>query len=339
MKLYCSIPGISDIESVNINESHASPTTIATIQARDLTIDIGDEIAIDMGYTTDHEVVFTGYVKAIDKSVPNNTYQITAYDKLIRAQDFFIVSSTPESPLRWRNVAVETLVSDLLALAGLSLSGHDDTLFNLGITSDVEINLISSYDICKQLGDIVTWNLWADADGLIYFMNRKPYVMTGTSGQPGDDAADVAENNGNPILTTQILDYTYKVNERNLRNKVIVYGKTGITAQASNSESFDPRIPGMTQVLPVGFYKSIVAGLPYVDTTAEAQDCADYNLELYNRLTEAMSITIEGDSNLHSHLVLDFDIPGTPETGLWYVYSCEHSWSSSGYTLNMELTR
>lgn len=341
--LYWDIPGISDIESVTISEGHNSPTAIATITAGATSKDIGDEITIDLGYDTDHSLVFTGYVKTVDRNIPQDIYQIVAHDILIRAADFFIVSSTPESPFKRNNITSENLVHDLLDLAGLTLNVGDDdyvtpTLFTMGINTDIEINLISCYDICKQLADIVTWNLWADHHTNLYYMNRKPYVMTGLSGQPGD-IADEAINEAAPLLNSDILDYTYKVSEKNLRNKVIVYGCTGITAEASSGDSYDPRTDSSYPILPGGFYKSIVAGLPYIDTVGEAQDSANYNLYLYNRLTESVSISIEGNPDFHARSVIKIDDTVSDISGYWYIYSIEHNLSSGGYLMNMELSR
>lgn len=341
-RLYCSIPGISSIESVNITENHSSSSTIATITAESISIDIGDQITIDMGYTNNHAQVFQGYVKNITRKVPKDTYEIIAYDELIRASDYFIVSNSPENPYKRRGYYLEQLVTEILDMAGLTLTDYDPTFFILGVNSDVEVNLISVYDICKQFADIVTWTIWADHNGNIYFRNRKPFLMTGASGQPGDDTPDTPMNPGDPIPLERILDYVYRVDEKDLRNKVVVYGRTGIYAEASSSTSYDPRTDSQEQIVPITpeiFYKIILAAIPYIDTVSEAQDCADYNLYLYNKLTESASINVEGDPSLHARYVIAVknDVPDV--NGNWYVYSCDHSLSKSGYTTSLELRR
>lgn len=342
-KLYASVTGCSEVESISINEGHNSPCAIATILAESHTLDIGDEITIDLGFDDNHSLVFTGYVKTIDRSVPKDTYQIVAYDLMVRATDYFIASSTPETPFKRNNIDLEDLVHDILDLAGLSLDVGNPvyvtpTQFTIGINTDVEVNLISCYDICKQLSDIVTWSLWADHHSNLFFKNRKPYVMDGGSGQPGD-VADTPINSGDELLLSEILDYTYKVTEKNLRNKVIVYGNTGTNAEASSPNSYDPRSDTSYAILPADFYKIIVAGLTYIDDVSEAQDAADYNLDLYNRLTENASISILGNPLFHARDVIAIDASGTDIDGNWYIYSCEHNWSSGGYICNMELTR
>lgn len=336
-RLYCSIPGISNIISVSLNESHSNASTIAIINAETVTADIGDLITIDMGYTTDHAEMFTGYIKNIDRTVPDNTYQITAYDMLVRASDFFIVSSTPDNPFKRRNILLEDLVDDLLALAGLTLFDFEPTFFTIGVSTDVEVNIIACYDICKQLADIVTWSFWADHTGNIYFKNRKPFLMRGDSMQPGD-VADVAMNLATPLTNATILDYTYRIDEKDLRNKVTVYGNKGITAEALSSTSYDPRTHSQETILPADFYKTILAAIPYIDTVSEAQDSADYNLYLYNKLTESASMQIEGRTDFHARTAIT--VSGvTDVSGDWYVYSCEHSLSNSGFTTNLELKR
>ena len=340
--LYCSIPGITKIESVVITENHSSPSTIAMINAETLSVDIGDQITIDMGYVGDHSQVFQGYVKNIDRKTPKSMYEITAYDELIRASDYFIVSSNPNTPFKRRGFYLEQLVTDLLDLAGLTLTDFDATFFILGVNTDVEVNMISVYDICKQLADIVTWTIWADHNGNIYFRNRKPFLMTGASGQPGDDTPDVAVNVANPIPLEQIMDYVYRVDEKDLRNKVVVYGRNGIYAEASSATSYDPRTDTQEQIVPTTpeiFYKIILAAIPYIDTVAECQDCADYNLYLYNKLTESANITIEGNHSLHARYVIKIADSITNVGGTWYAYSCEHNLSRGGYTTTFDLRR
>lgn len=337
--LYCNIPGVTKIDSVTITENHSSSSTIATIIAESISVDIGDQITIDMGYVGNHAQIFTGYVKNIDRKTPKSMYELTLYDEMIRASDYFIVSSNPNTPFKRRGYSLEALVTDILALAGLTLTDYDPTFFILGVNTDVEVNLISVYDICKQFADIVTWTIWADHTGNIFFRNRKPFLMTGASGQPGDDAPDVAVNASSPIPLEQILDYVYRVDEKDLRNKVVVYGRNGIYAEDSSATSFDPRTSTQEQIVPVDFYKIILAALPYVDTISECQDSASYNLYLYNKLTEQANLTMEGNPTFHARNVYAV-APSVPDIdGNWYAYSVEHALSKSGYTTTMELRR
>jgi len=337
-QLYSAIPGVTSPLSIRVSESHGAATATMTFDCESTTLDIGDTVSADLGYVDEHEVVFNGYVKQIERKAPDDIITVTAQDELVKLADYFIVSSTPDTAFKRRNIIMETLISDLIGLIGLSLYEYTPTSFTIGVSTDIEINIISLYDIVKQLSDIITWSIWADHNGRIYFKNRKPFVMKGTSGQPGD-VADVAVNVGNPITDLTVLNIAYSVDELDLRNRVVVYGRQGTDAEESSSLSYDPRSDSDEQILPVGFYKTILAALPYIDETSEAQKAAEYNLNLYNRLTDKISMTMTGSPSLHARSVLEISSTFMSLSGDWYIFSLDHNWTKSGFTTTLELRR
>lgn len=332
-ELFAEITGCSNILSVNINESHASSTAIATFSCINTNLDIGDEISVYLGYVGDYSTVFSGYVKLIERKVPDNIYTITAYDKMIRALDYFIASSNPDSPFTRSNIAAEDLIADVLSLAGLTNFDFDPSLFTLAIGVPAEVNLVSAYDYSKSVADYVAWNLWADRNGTIHFHNRKPYPMDGTSRQPGDYGDESAAT----ILTTSALDLNHIKSEKNLRNRVVVYGSSGVQAEASNSESYDQLLGDYRQILPNGFYKAIVFSTELITSNGVAQDACDYNLALYNRLTHEVNLTIPGVADRQARTVITLDDDYLGLDGDWYIYQLEHAWGKSGFTTNMSL--
>jgi hypothetical protein len=172
--LYADVDGVNSNELINvsIDTNHDSAIAIANIACINHSLDIGDEIEIDLGFTDSHSKVFTGYVKQIDRKVPDNSYTITAHDVMTRAIDFFVASSNPESPFKRRNISAEDLVQDVLELSGLNSFNMQPTSFTLAIGTDAEVNLISAYDYCNSIADIVAWHLYADIDGVVNFVNR-----------------------------------------------------------------------------------------------------------------------------------------------------------------------
>lgn len=326
--LYASITGLSNILNVNVSQSHASAVTTAIIEAESSTLDIGDSITIDLGYDTNHAQIFTGYVKQIDRAIPNNTYTITAHDILVRAIDFFVVSDNPEEPFKRTNISAEDLVADVLALAQITGIDADPTNFVFATASEAEVNLVSSYDYCKSIADYITYHLYADENGTVHFLNRKPYVMVAGSpeaSQPGF----VADTSSGTIDDTKIITFTYKESEQDLRNKVVVYGTPGVYATAQASSPY----------LPAGYYKAVAFATPLIDVQGYAQQAADYNLLILNRLTRQVSMTTLGDPSYMARKVftIDEDISGINDN--YYVLICEHSWSPSGYTCTMELRK
>jgi hypothetical protein len=91
-KLYASVTNTTDVTSVTVSESHNSPSASLVINAINTTLDIGNAISVDLGYADNHEHIFSGWVKQIEKQVPDNTYVITCNDEMIKAVDYFIAS-------------------------------------------------------------------------------------------------------------------------------------------------------------------------------------------------------------------------------------------------------
>lgn len=316
---------------ISVSTNHSSSTGTAIIKGITFSgLDLGDRITIDLGYEGVNSRVFTGYVKQWDFSEAENAYTITLNDPMIRAIDYYIVSSNPDSPFTRNNIQLENLVAALLALCGLTNIYLEETWFHLQTNQagGIEVNQVSVYDYCKQLADIVTWSLWSDSNELIHFENRKPYVMTGAQPEFPGDKVDV------PIATqitdSILLDLGYNKNEANLRNRVVVYGD-GVYAEAKEESPY----------LPAGFYKSVLIAFPMLITTqSEAQKCADYNLDKLNRLTETLVVTTIGDPEFEARKVVTMNSTAHPEyNGNWYIYSCDHSFSNAGYITKMELRK
>ena len=334
-KLYANVPGISNIMAVDISTGHSTSTATAQLICKSSTIDIGDDISIDLGYDDNHSVIFTGYVKAVEKEVPDNIVKLTCSDVLTRAIDYFIVSSDPENPFTRSNIRADILIQDVLELAGLSSFNFTNPQFTFATTpeSKVEVNLTSSYDFSNMIADLLAWNLWAEEDGVVYFKNRKPYVMDGTSGQVGD----VADNVVKTIYNPSILSLGYRETDRELRNRVVIYGAPGITAETDSATSYVPRTDSYEQVLPAGFYKSMVLATEIIDNQDMADNAVDYNLALYNRVTTQASVVIIGDPDLLARKVIHVTESNLGIDSDWYIYTATHSWSRAGYVTDMEL--
>lgn len=343
-KLFCNIPGITKPMSVSITNAQGNATALATIQCISKSCDIGDALIIDLGFTTDHGTVFNGYVKTLSRNVPEDTYTITAQDKLVQAVDYFIVGPGPDEPYNYgKGIAAEDLVNKVLQLAGLSLHHHDNTNFSFGVNNDVEVNLVSSYDYAKMIADIVTWSLWCDMDGDIYFDNRKPYVMHGDTGQIGDTLDERDPIACPPIVTIDdftIINAFYDRGEKDLRNRVVVYGEGGIKADKKRAKSYDPQADDYVQILPIDFYKSAIASYAFIGTQEIADKTADYNLDLLNRLTERVSINCVGNHLFEPRKIMAISETYTGISGNWYIFGANLNWSkSTGFTCDLELRR
>ena len=328
-KIRVEINGCGSIFSVDVVESHSAATSTAIVVCKDTSLNIGNFIQIKLGYHNgDFQTVFYGHVKMIEYNALEQTYTLTCADIMSRAVDYYFAPENPDQPFKRSNISAEFLVRDILYEAGITNYDYQATNFILGVNgTEAEIKLISAYDAAKSIADLIAWHLWADRTGVVHFRNRKPYVMYGTSNQPGDVAdvdlpITIDRRNGN------VLSLSKTVSEKNLRNKVVVWGANGITAVASQSSPY----------LPPGFYKTVLFSHPMLATQELAQKTADYNLALLNRLTESVSVTLEGNPNLLSRATINVTDPAINQR--YYIYSCRHTVSAqSGYITELELTR
>jgi len=325
MKIYQSITGCTGVLSADINESHGSSAATASVTCRTSTLSIGDAISFDIGYTDDHAVIFSGFVKQIERQVPENTYTITAQDAMVRALDYFIAPDNPDEAFVRTNISSEALVGEVLALAGITNYSYQTTYYTLAVNgTEAKVSLIGCYDYCKSIADLIAWNLWADRDGTIQFRNRKPYVMTGDSQQPGD----IADTSILTLTVATMEDIVHRVSEEDLRNRVVVWG---------GGEGSNYTASAVSPYLPAGFYKSILFSNAIIGNTEMAQKTADYNLALYNRLTTRASITALGDTTLQARTVITVVEATTGINQDAYVYGCQHRIDSSGYICSLEL--
>jgi len=322
--LYADVTNISQITDIRFSESHNDSAPLCTISAISNSTTIGDEVTVDIGYDGDHAEIMTGYVKDITKKASPTEYSITIYGAMIRAVDYFLASSNPNSPFTRQNISAEDLVRDLMAEAGLTNYGYDATSFVFATQGPLEINLVGVHDYCSMIANTLAWHLYADSDGKVWFVDRKPYVM-------GGDSSSLT------ITDSDILSGSYSISERDLRNRIVVYGRNGISATASQGTSYNPITDSNEQILPAGFYKSVVASADWIDSQSMAQGAANYNLDLLNRLQVEANIQIQGNADIHARDVITVDSDSLDIDNDFYVYTVDHTWGDKGFTTSLQL--
>ena len=327
--LYAVVTDSSNIIGANISTSHNGSNSTATVECTATSLDISAPISIDLGYDTNattHDVLFTGYVKNIELSVAPKIYTITASDVLIRAQEYFIVSNNPESPLEYNNASPEDIIHDLMELAGITSYSGGTSSYVWGVNGPIKISLVSAYDYSKFLADLIAWQLYTNQDGVVHFKDRRPYPMA------GDTAVT-------PTLTyaNSTIAKVWKT-DKDLRNRVVVWGTSGIYASADDDDSYDPSTDSMRQILPAGFYKTAVVSSEIIDSQAMAQDACDFNLDIYNRLSVGVSLSCIGNAKYKCRKTVNVDMPDLSiDDTEYYIYQSEHQWSQTGYQCSLEL--
>jgi len=314
--LYTEVTNTTGIEQVRFSESHNDSAPLVTINAIETSLGLGDDISVDLGYVGDYHTIFNGYVKDITHSTPPTVYSITAYGVLIRAVDYFMASSDPNDPFTRTNIKAEKLVKQLLEEAGLTSYGYETTNFTFAVNGDLEINLTSVYDYCKMIADTLAWHIYGDKNGKIWFVERWPHVVAG-------------DTSSRTIEEDEIISLSYSINERDLRNRVVVYGRDGISAEAKASSPH----------LPADFYKSVVASATWIDTQSMAQQAANRNLELLNRLGEEANLVMIGDASINARDIVTVVDENTGLNEDFYVYAVDHSWASRGFQTTLTLRK
>lgn len=321
-----TVSGFDNPSSVTLQETHDSLSTLI-VESTDLPVEIGDEITCDFTVDSTTERRFLGYVKQIERRVPDNTYIITANDKFVRAVEYFFAATDPNVPFSRNHIQAETLVGDVLAEAGLTDYEYQTSYFELFTMRNegIQINLVSANDFVKNIARILAWSIWCDETGTVHFKNRKPYVMDGTSGEYGDIADTPISYT---LIDSLMLSGIYGKNDKNLRNKVVVYTEDG-SATAS----------AVSPYVPAGFYRTAIMGADGIVAQSNAQYVADVNLNLLNRLTEEFSCQVVGNPILSARKVISMNCTLFGLTGNWYTYSCQHEISKSGYTCSLILRK
>lgn len=316
-QLYASVTGCSNIQSVNVSDSYSAATATATINCLNSSLDVGDHVDVYLGYTGNNDRVFSGYVKQVNRSQSPTQYEITCANAMIRAVDYFIVSTNPSQPFSRQNISAEHLVRDIMALAGLTNFTSGSSGFTFMTQGEpLEVNLTSSYDYSKFIADIIAWHVWADNDGKVHFEDRPPF--------PDGDSSVATLSNSN------LLSVSYFRSDRDLRNRVVVYGREGIYAEA---KSASPYLPG-------GFYKSVVIAAPAViSTQGQASSAASYNLAKLNRLTIGGTASVIGDPSISCRSCVNVSKADIGMSGQFFVYACEHEWGNDGYKTNLDLRK
>jgi len=333
--LYCNtvIGGTPiDVLSVEVNEGHKQTTARFSLETEDITgLNLNQTVTIDLGFVGSHGQVFVGYVDEIAESAWPGVYTISGRDVLKRAIEHYIVTTDLEHPWSRENIDAAWLVRDLLKEAGITNYIAGASSFDFGTSHPAEFNLMSVWDAITQICNILAYNCWAE-NGTVYF--ARVFPVPTIPAPPLSKHFDVGTA-GN----IEVIDYQY--NTDNLRNKVVVFGREGIyAARQSNTTPCAGNPAANCTYLPAGFFKTAIVSSEMIDTHSMADSSAQYNLVLYNKLTESLRLEAEGDYTVRCR---DTVTVTEPFTGMsndpWFVYSITHRIDTSGYKLVITLSR
>jgi hypothetical protein len=319
--LYATVTNATGIRSVVVDEDFSQPTRSAVVECSSTTLELGDYAEVDIGYVGNHDVVLKGYVMSIAKKRAGDGKGTTIRlrDQLWRAMAYFIASSDPDAPLEYSNIDAEDLVGAMLTLSGITSYSPDSPGFTFAPEEPLEVQLVSAWDIISKVCNLIAWHCYDD-DGTVRFTDRKPYPVEGDV----SSHSFITGNSGEIISIDPLSRSPDKI-----RNRVVVYGPEGVYASASAVSPF----------LPSGFYKTEVIAAPdLIDTTAQAQDIANYNLDLLNRLELTLSMTVVGVPGLRARDTVTVTESETGASGDWLAYNVRHELSDK-YTQSLTLVQ
>lgn len=328
VKLTSAVHALGDITEISISESMAQMSASAEIIstfAHPFFTPIGTLVDIDIGYADEHSVCIKGgLVKHFVTRKPEFNHAYTVHDVLVKAMDNFIASDTPDTPYKATNIAAENLVGYLLTQSQITGYTVNFTGFTFGSVTPVPINLVGAGDYIENINRITGFTTWADpVTGVVNFTTRKPYIVSGDEFQIAHTFA--GGNDGD------ILGIEYAKSDEKLRNRIVVYGRPGVAANASASSPY----------LPAGYFKTIVVAHELIDQQVDAQASANLNLTMFNRLTETVKLRAKGIPSIHARSIVAVSdgYTGLSSGTLWVVFAAKHTISKAGYSMELTLVR
>jgi hypothetical protein len=317
-----TVSSCTGLKSIRVTESYNAALAQTQIACYDTTLNLGDAINFDIGYVGDSGKAFQGYVKHIEKNLPDLTTTVVCEDELTKAVDYYMASDTPDNPFSRSDILTEDLVRDILAEAQISSFTSSIPLVVYWGThgTRVEFNLTNAWQAAKSIVDALAWHLYCDRNGLVHLTDDHPYKEIGEIITPDFTWTDATHN---------LIALTSSISAEELRNRVVVYGINNLSATASASSPY----------LPPGFYKTAVVATPIITNTGQAQQVADLNLARFNRLTESLNIVVEGDYEITPRKWANITNTYLGISGDWFIYQVEHTFDDSGYKCNVMVTR
>jgi hypothetical protein len=301
-----------DIISLEFNEGYKTPISKLQFETESASVDwLGKEVSASLTIGTKTDTIFTGYVDNVSFVEMPGIYEVTCSNILIRARNYWIVTSSLEEPWTRKGIAAEDLVGDLLSEAGLTNYSGDTSGFTFGTSSPVEFNLTAVMDAIDQINNILAYNIWAEGS-TVYWDRVLP------------DPAATADYTYNDVFIS--INKTEET--RNLRNKVVVFGKDGIYAEESASSPY----------LPEDFYQTAIVSSELIDSQSMANEAVTYNLELYNRLGQELRVDMEGDPRVKVRDTVHITYPTLSIDSNWFVYSVRHTLGET-YTTSLNLRK
>lgn len=309
-----------DILSIEVQQSlQDSIASFSIITVSNPGVFPEDRVRIFQGYHGKEQRTFTGIVDSVEKNDADGTYTISGRDLLKKAIDTFLVqeikfgidvesgkyyyssydgdaggifniheyddyasmiANHPETADNYSSegVKAEAVVQWLLVMSGLIEGAEinvDSTEFWIGDITPATFHLTTVYDAIQQICDLIGWYVFCDPAGVVRFKQRPR--------RPSGYTIWTYSSTKDNLYTVTKLD-----SNMDLRNYVEVHGASGIKVIAREGSDYLGSTP----------YRGVVIGNDLIDTSGIATFIASRVLADLNRLTESVTLDVDGNPYL-----------------------------------------
>jgi hypothetical protein len=265
--------------------------------------------------------MFTGVVKSVIRRRPENVYEFMAQDILTFAVEHWFVPASIDDPAFTRsNISHLQLTKDILNYASITNADIIDDwtpypTFQFATGPEpVKVNISSAWDVISGICAITGMHVYADANGKVH--------LSRIWDEPGETISHyLTTGNAGNMKTLE-----YVRSDENLRNKVAVFGRSGVSATSSGSSPY----------VPSGFFKTAIISYEMIDNTEMAQETADINLGRLNKLTESCVIEVLGHVGISARQTVSIVDSQAGISGNWFIYQASHRVDpQGGYTIRL----
>jgi len=295
------------------NTNYASPCKRLTFTVPyQYEFDIGTTVTGIINQNGVDTTVFYGTVKQVSRRRPENVWEFMAEDIIQRPVEYWFAPENIDEGITWSNISHLALAKSILLYASIAnefviddWTPYPTFQFATG-PEPVKVQTANAWDVITWINQITGMYVYADNSGNVH--------LSRIADEPGLVASKtfVGGNSG----TIKQIEYTRS--DENLRNKVVVYGASGVQAISQAASPY----------LPANYYKTAIISYSMIDTNEMAAETASINLSRMNKLTETVILEVNGDPSLDARATVQITEPNTGVSGLWFVNQISHRLSS-----------
>jgi len=224
------------------------------------------------------------FIGSVEKIAPDGTYLIAAQDNSKRLQDYFIKDTYLIDYFSTARFWIEKFLDEV------GLSYTFTTTESGGILSNnTQLGIASAYDTIIQLLQISGWYIYFDANGTAII-----------------GAKEVDTKIAETIQTEEIINLTINQHDRDLRNRVVVWGNANPNTGAQIFADVSVITPWNYSIKDK---RTVVIANHNIDSYSAAYSIANLALNEFSKITHIKTVEIVGaiDVSIGDYVMIDSD--------------------------------